>query len=230
MYGDSLAVEAQGAFELIVTGGGRAVVRLQTYGGVAICDFLETMRADLAAFAPDVVVMEFSGNALTSCINHDPFTPVDWYERYHTDADAVLAIYEPLDIPVYWVGTPMSRSSAEHADPSWAILTEMYSELPDHHPLARYVDAGQAVMRDGTYTDVLPCLYYEPCADIPDPVTGEPANPVRSPDGAHFCPAVTGAADGTVGACPVWSSGAWRFGLAMAEPLVRDFDLDGGGV
>jgi hypothetical protein len=201
-------------------------VRLQTYGGTAICDFFATMAADVDEFAPDVVVMEFSGNAITGCVNHEPFTPTAWYDRYHADADAVMALYERHGIPVYWVSAPISRSAADRGDPNWAILNEMYADMPDHHSTARFVDAGAAVMRDGAYTDVLPCRDDEPCADVPDPVTGLPANPVRSPDGTHFCPVTAADANGSVGGCPVWSSGAWRFGLAMAEPIVRDFELE----
>ncbi len=226
LYGDSLAVEAQSAFEMAVTGNGRAEVRLRTFVGTAICDHFEAMRIDLREFHPDAVVMEFSGNALTPCVNHEPLTSTDVCRRYHSDADAVMAIYEPLGVPVYWVGTPISRNAAESGDPNWALLNQMYSELPRRYAGAFYVNAGQAVMRDGKYTDELPCLSYEPCQGIPDAVTGEPSNRVRSPDGMHFCPVRADAGDGSTSTCPVWSSGAWRFGLAMAEPIVRDFRLD----
>jgi hypothetical protein len=226
LYGDSLAVEAQDDFGAILTRDGRAEVRVATYGGTAICDFFDRMREDLASFRPDAVVMEFSGNALTPCIDHEPFVPADRYERYHADADAVMALYEPAGIPVYWVGAPMSRSAAERGDPQWATLNDMYADLARHHPTARYVDAGEAVMRDGAYTDVLPCLADEPCAGLTDPVTGAAANRVRSPDGAHFCPVETAPVDGTVPGCPVWSSGAWRYATAMAAALVDDFALD----
>jgi hypothetical protein len=46
-------------------------------------------------------------------------------------------------------------------------------------------------------------------------------NIVRAADGTHFCPAPVTVVRGVTGACPVWSSGAFRFGTAMAEPLIR---------
>jgi len=52
-----------------------------------------------------------------------------------------------------------------------------------------------------------------------NPASGRPASQVRSPDGVHLCPV------GNVFDCPVWSSGAWRFGRAMAAPVVRDYKL-----
>jgi hypothetical protein len=226
LYGDSIAVEAEGAFALMLTASGRAELRTRVAGGTAICDFFDTMRADLVEFRPDAVVMEFSGNALTGCVHHEPFTTAEYYRRYRADADAVMALYEPAGIPVYWVGPPLPRPRAGVAD-DWGLLNVMYSRIPDQHAGAAYVDAGQAVLRDGAYTDYLPCLFYEPCEGSPDPATGEPANRVRGPDGVHFCPVHVEPTEGADAGCPVWSSGAWRFGLAMAEPLVRDFALDG---
>jgi hypothetical protein len=47
-------------------------------------------------------------------------------------------------------------------------------------------------------------------------------NVVRAPDGAHFCPGAPAAVRGVTVACPVWSSGAWRFGNSMAAAVVGD--------
>ena len=46
-----------------------ADVKTRTFGGTAICDFLEQMRADASELEPDAVVIEFSGNALTPCVS-----------------------------------------------------------------------------------------------------------------------------------------------------------------
>jgi hypothetical protein len=224
LYGDSLAVEAQEAFRLAVTGDGRAEVVQRIYGGTAICDFFETMREDITALEPDAVVMEFSGNSITPCVRYDPLTGEELDQRYAADAETVMELYEPLGIPVYWVGTPVPRDPTPAPTVDRERLRATYAELPARHPGAHYVDAAQAVLRDGAYTEILPCLFFEPCEGFADPVTGEPANHVRSPDGIHFCPvALSGDAAGT--GCPVWSSGAWRFGQAMAEPVVHDFGL-----
>ena len=67
-----------------------------------------------------------------------------------------------------------------------------------------YVDAGRFVETpDGQYTDRLPCSEFDTdCA--PDGTT------VVRGDGVHFCPIVD------VAPCPVWSSGAFRFGSGIA--------------
>ena len=72
------------------------------------------------------------------------------------------------------------------------------------------------LLRGRTYTDVLPCLPAEPCSGSASrPSVG--VNVVRAPDGAHFCPRPDApAVEGVTGPCPVWSSGAYRFGTAMA--------------
>jgi hypothetical protein len=151
----------------------------------------------------------------------DRRTPLARYHQaYRDDVDAAMRLYAGTDVAVYWASSPVPRRHAD--DPTWPTLNELYAGLPDRHPEAHFVDAGTAVLRDGRYTDVLPCLADEPCAGIPDPVTGEPANPVRSPDGGHFCPAAVGDADGRIPGCPVWSSGAWRFGRALAAPVAAD--------
>ena len=62
-----------------------------------------------------------------------------------------------------------------------------------------------------------------------DPATGDfrrdAALLTKAPDGAHFCPTAREAQRGVTGTCAVWSSGAYRYGLAMAAPVVRDFSL-----
>jgi hypothetical protein len=70
--------------------------------------------------------------------------------------------------------------------------------LPARYPDARFVDAGAAVLDHGSYADYLPCLAWEHCI----------RTRVRSPDGIHLLP-----------------PGAYRFGTAMAEPVISDFGL-----
>jgi len=76
------------------------------------------------------------------------------------------------------------------------------------------VDAGAAVeSADGSYTDRLPCtaLDMDCAADGTTVVRG---------DGVHFCPVVG------VSPCPVWSSGAARFGMTIAAAAADPQRLD----
>jgi hypothetical protein len=74
------------------------------------------------------------------------------------------------------------------------------------------VDAGAALTDRGRWTATLPCLPVEPCA-------GSLAI-VRAPDGVHFCPGSPAAVAGRTERCSVWASGAYRYGTAMAAPVV----------
>jgi hypothetical protein len=42
-------------------------------------------------------------------------------------------------------------------------------------------------------------------------------NIVRAPDGAHFCPTAPAAVRGVTNKCQVYSSGAYRYGVALAS-------------
>jgi hypothetical protein len=67
-----------------------------------------------------------------------------------------------------------------------------------------YVDAGRFVETpDGRYADRLACT------DLDTDCAGDGTTVVRG-DGVHFCPVVDAVP------CPVWSSGAVRFGLGIA--------------
>jgi hypothetical protein len=117
---------------------------------------------------------------------------------------------------VYLVGAPVTRTEAP-GDPG-ARLRELYRRVARTHPGTTYVPAGEAVLDHGRWTATLPCLPSEGaelgCRDG--------RIPVRAVDGAHFCPTVVRAAAGVVARCPVWSSGAFRFGMAMAAAVRAD--------
>jgi hypothetical protein len=222
LYGDSLAWEAREHFVQAFAANPTAQVVTRTYGGTAICDWLDAMRTDAAELEPGAVVVEFSGNAATPCMkdsNGGELSDDAYFARYKADASAVLDIFEPSRTPVYFVSAPPPRTP----DPSQAFrggrLNAMYAQLADARPGAEYVDAGAAVLDDGAWTATLPCLPEEPCEGGFD-ATGRPVNVVRAQDGNHFCPANHDARAGVTGTCAVWSSGAYRYGTAMAAPIV----------
>jgi hypothetical protein len=221
LFGDSLASESAEHFIAAVEERPGAEVRERTMGGTAICDWLGQLRDDVAQWQPDVVVLEFSGNTSTACVQGiEPWSPAH-YEKYEQDMHAVMAAV-PAATPVYWIGAPAPRWTTTRQDVFWPELNLLYRDLGRRYPNARYVDAGAAVLRDGAYTDVLPCLPDEPCDGQPDPVTGVPSNPVRAADGIHLCPLPDEWDDGF--RCAVWASGAYRFGRAMAEGVLADLD------
>jgi hypothetical protein len=98
----------------------------------------------------------------------------------------------------------------------------MYAAMARSSPYGRYTDAGASVLSRGRWTETLPCLPAEPCTGGRN-TNGTPVNVVRAPDGGHFCPGAPAAVRGVTAACPVWDSGAWRFGNAMAAPVIAEF-------
>ncbi len=227
LYGDSLAAEAADSFRAALAAAGVADVRLNTFGGTAICDWLDRMQTDAAVLHPTAVVVEFSGNALTPCMSdasgHSLFDdPAAYHEKYRADAQAVLDIFGGTGTRVYFAGAPLSRKAAE-TDPAGATwLNDLYASLAaDSAGRGRYVDAGAATLQANRWTPTLPCLPEEPCTGGVD-ADGTPINVVRAPDGGHFCPGAPDATRGVTETCPVWSSGAYRYANAMAAPVVRD--------
>ena len=223
LYGDSLASESQAYFQSALVDAGITDVHTKTFGGTALCDWLDVMRKDVDDLRPTTVVVEFSGNALTPCMqgsNGVPLTSDAYYAKYVHDSWDAVGIFSATHARVYFVGTPVSRLGAQSHDPAAGRLNGMYAEF-GAVGVVDYVDAGAAVLDNGSWTNTLPCLPGEPCTGGVD-ATGAPVNVVRAPDGTHFCPASPGAVRGVTGDCPVWSSGAFRFGTAMADPVIGD--------
>jgi len=222
LYGDSLAFEAADSFVAAFAGERGVQVITRTAGGTAICDWLNSMRYDAATLAPGAVVVEFSGNALTPCmqgLDGRGLSGDAYWEHYHADAQSVIDIFTPLGTRVVFAGSPISRSQEASGDFNGGKVNDMYSQLASEHDGVGYVDAGAAVLDNGRWTPSLPCLPGEPCTGGIDGL-GRAVNVVRAPDGGHFCPAAEEAKRGVVAACPVWSSGAYRYAVAMAQPVL----------
>jgi hypothetical protein len=224
VYGDSLAWEAEAVIgsELVASGVGD--VRLHTYGGTAICDWLDEMREDAAELRPTVVVVEFSGNAFTPCMTGPDGVTLAasreaYFEKYTHDASEVIDIFAGTGTRIVFVSAPIGRGVEERHDPDTGRLNRIYQDLALSHPGTAFVDAAAAVLWNGHYTDVLPCLPSEPCTGAVD-ANGIAVNVVRAPDGGHFCPGAADANRGVTERCPVWSSGAYRYGSAIAAGVI----------
>jgi hypothetical protein len=220
LYGDSLAWEARDAFVLAFAGHPEVEVHFRTQGGIAICDVLDVMASDAATIDPGAVVIQFSGNALTPCMSGSDGSSLKgraYFDRYEADAEAAIAKFAGTDTQVIFAGAPLAEN--DQGDYKGGFLNAIYERMGRTHDNVRYVDAGAAVLDNGRWTPTLPCLPGEPCTGGVD-AAGEAVNVVRAPDGGHFCPASRDAVRGVTGECPIWSSGAFRFGSAMAEPVV----------
>ena len=222
LFGDSLAWEAEPFYERLLTDLGTPPVRVATFGGTAICDMLDDMASLAAVVELSAVHIAFSGNALTPCMDgYEPGT-TEYFRKYRDDALAAIAIFAPAGTRVYLVAPPVMTNSTSGNGMVQDRIADIYKEIvfADRRRVA-FVDAGAAVENaDGTFARTLPCLVAEPCEG---PVlAGMGTNVVRSLDGVHFCPTRTGNEQGLVDRCPVYSSGAYRYALAMVAAL-RDY-------
>lgn len=221
--GDSLAYEARNYFDFVVGYSGRANVEDSlVFGGTAICDWLPVLPKKLAKFKPDIAVVEFAGNSYTDCMQ-DPATGEAYLgfalvNKYLTDANAVMKIFNRFDVSVYWVNPPESCATRERP------LTSVFIRMTSRWKHADYIDTNTVLNRNGNCAKYLPCLPGEPCTAI-DPSTGQRAAVVRAPDGRHFCPDAAPAVKGVTGPCDEWSSGAYRYATAVAVPIIQQYDL-----
>ena len=211
LYGDSLGMEAGMDFTYLARAAGAAVL-VRTYGGLAVCDFFGGMASDAAAWQPTDVVLEFSGDSFTPCMSGDPIGSPQYYAKYRADLQQAIGLFRPHGTRVFLSGIPYNAWAG--ANQNIANLNQLYAAVAAADSGVTYVDAGQAVMASGSYTQTLPCLAGEPC-------TGPSGtNVVRAPDGVHFCPTGNTTAQGYYELCDVYSSGAFRYAAAMLRPAL----------
>jgi hypothetical protein len=105
---------------------------------------------------------------------------------------------------VVLIGQPL-RAASFDADVEVHGINRVYRDLAAQHSFVSFYDAGAAVeAADGTFTERLPC------SDSDSDCAADGTTVVRG-DGVHFCPMAG------LNPCPVWSSGAFRFALGIAE-------------
>lgn len=186
---------------------GSASLEARYFGGSAPCDWLED---DLQIIEGSVVVISFTGNAMTPCMSDG----VGGYlqgeaivDRYRTDVAALIDLEHSAGARALLVGQPVHSASLGDDDVV-AGVNRVYVELSDTMDTS-FVDAGAAVENpDGTFAQSLPCLSDE--AECGPSGT----NVVRNDDGLHFCPGSP-----PPGPCAVYSSGAFRFAAAIVQAV-----------
>ncbi len=201
LVGDSLAQEVT-PFLQFLTPGKTFVPKF--WGGTAPCDWSEV---NLEASRTSVVVITFTGNSLTDCMsdgNGSHLVDGALVEQYRYDIGVLIDRSRRAGARVVLIGQPLRDSSFE-ADVEVEGINEVYREFAAAYPFVSYVDAGRAVETpDGRFAERLPCTAYDvDCA--------EDGQTVVRGDGVHFCP-IEGE-----NPCTVWSSGAFRFALAIAS-------------
>ncbi len=180
VYGDSLIEQASPYLQ--------HADQVRAFGGTALCDWVDNMAKAATVEQPSVMVVEFVGNDLTPCMQRYQ-TPAQVRAKYEADMARLKRRVE--DTRILWVGAPTFR---DRPPPTLGL----YSSQP------AFVDAGEAVLNDGAYTDTLPCLADEGL--MQGCVNGRIR--VRALDGAHFATSRSG-----------YSAGGRRFADAIDNAI-----------
>ncbi len=221
LYGDSLANQAAPYFVRTVERLPNVSVRVSTWDGTAPCDWLPDMLAEARTGTVSVAVIDFSGNSITPCMKGAPYTSAAYYLKYLDDVTTAASAFVRSGARVVLVGSPQSFKQYKRGGTQWSRLNRVFAGIAGSDPSGiSYDDAGRSVMVDGHFAWSMSCRPDEPCLD--EPVRGE--NIVRAPDGFHFCPTGQKAVDGRVPPCRTYMSGAFRYGLDMAEATLGQLD------
>jgi hypothetical protein len=209
VFGDSLVFQAQQELAGLMNKHGGYDVQISALAGTATCDWWPNMTKARDELHPKVVAMSFSGNALGTCMKHADGTALsdqEYVDKYTADTKRAIAMFGP-NVTFYLVGSPVNGQGDDRV---WQI----YRKLAPQYPNVHFVDGGKYVTPNHKFAKTLPCLAGEPLCNGPV-VNGVHENVVRSPDRAHFCPIDPGFGK----PCTVYSSGAYRFALAIAQAI-----------
>jgi hypothetical protein len=222
VYGDSLVWEAHDYVTFLAALNGYSG-EVRSFGGTATCDWFADMRTHLAEVRPAVVVLAFSGNNMTPCMqpHQRMLRGDDLAAKYAKDTAAAVAIARHYGARVVLVGAP--RSEATRYDPRWDLIPHEYREVAARDPQhVRYADGGALIAPHGAWSMTRPCLAREQGivdSDGRHVCTRANRIAVRAPDGAHFCPGNRAAVRGVTGSCPRYSSGALRYATTIVRSV-----------
>ncbi len=217
LWGDSLAHEAATYFvDAFSDRPGEVQVDTGTLGGVALCDSVEPIITTTAEVEYDAVVLAYSGNAFTPCMQDDQGDPLQGSEhtaRYKQSLERIEAALRDRGVALFIAGGP----TAQTPTPEAIGLIEMYRSFAEQSDITTFVDVDDALLEDGAWTATLPCLLIEG----PEQGCVDGRIAVHAPDGVHFCPTAEPAVNGVVKECDTWSSGAFRYAHALADPVIE---------
>jgi hypothetical protein len=211
IVGDSLAVEARATVTDATVGASYKLVYTATIGR-APCDYIKALGVPTKRLT--LLVIETAGNSHSKCMI-DPDTGTYYVQgsdefkaKYRADMNKLFALTQVRSALRIVVVAPPPFS-----DP---VLESFYSDVfpvlaadaASYDRISFSTATRDAVSDDGAYAQQLPCLTSETC-DESGLIT------VRAPDHVHFCP--IGLGSNTTPCKAPYSSGAYRFGLALAD-------------
>jgi hypothetical protein len=138
-----------------------------------------------------------------------------YYEKYGTYFHTFFAEATAVGAKVVFVETPPERTAA--ADNVQRNLAAIARTEARTFPGVEVNDSPRLALGGSTWSPRMPCLPSE--GDNVGCNGGSIV--VRSPDGAYFCPVQPASAAAVTNGCPTYSSGAVRYGRAIAALLTQ---------
>ena len=204
---------------------------IRSFGGTAICDWFNSMQQD-GGLNARLVVVQFSGNNLTPCMAGIPGDgSPQQIAKYTADASTAASIWAARGVKVLFVGNPgpfleppplataphVLDAAYESVATAWAASGASFSSEPGMAlAVPDLSNPGQFV-----FPMRMPCLPSEQARpecllDLTDNTNKIQVRDGLPPDAGdptlrgHFCPIAHASP------CPVYASGAFRFGDAIA--------------
>lgn len=223
LYGDTLMQESGPVVDAGLSGPAGWVVINSAAPAVSACDMVARLRADLVDYRPDVVAIETHGGSLTPCMRigdrqltrDDP----EFIERHRQALRDFFRLATEAGATVVYVDVPPDGSEA--AEAFQRELAGIAREVVDEYPGSVFADGPRAALGGDVWTATLPCLPSE--VDLDDCENGRIQ--IRAPDRVSFCPDGYATIQDALIGCRAYSSGARRYGDAIAEVL-RDLRPD----
>ncbi len=174
VIGDSLIYESQDQIGFWMSMA-NIDVQFVTLGGLAPCDFIEVGEQVANDFKPDVVILNFTGNSLSPCMDAAVPMSAQYLDSYRSDAAALTALFADTGSRVWWT------ESLPHKDRFnkrvAKALDKIYASTPGIAgiiPVKEYFTT-----KRGRYSKRVPCRFaWERCR------RGRVR--VRAADGAHL--------------------------------------------
>jgi hypothetical protein len=188
VYGDSFVVEAAGVMQQrlsSVVPGTDVIIR--AFGGTAQCDYHDQMQIDANERRIRAVVIAFTGNNLSPCIQSRPLAA-----GYSADAEWAATFWRDRGVPLVFVAAPgaIGTGLAQRVVPNAYVSVGAARGVPVAESTP-YFGQGSPLV----YSTTMPCLVDE-C---------EGTIAVRRADG-HICLVPTGGLP-----CPQYASGVERY-------------------
>ncbi|RYZ92050.1 MAG: SGNH/GDSL hydrolase family protein [Proteobacteria bacterium] len=231
--GDSIAMETADVVTWWAHNYIGATTTRAMYGGLAICDFTtqdssteSSLTQRVKTDKPDIVVLQFVGNAFTPCMQNLGSDPDAYYKKYASDTNEatrqITAAAAAVNIPrpkIMWV----LRGPTEGSDQAKRIITQYRNLAAKNGDLVS--DAGKEVSMaayPGTdyetaryqFTRFVPCSDFERSAGYCTDEAEGLARVHKDDDGTHFC-----LGDEPIFICHVTSPGILRYGMKIAQDI-----------